>query len=155
MYQIRDWLFVSGYALASDASVIQTQQIDAMLQLYKPFEIPGVESLYLQMVDGQPLSEATLMQALTFIKQQHQAENTLLITCGAGVSRSVTMATAALHIIEGLPLRAAYRAIRQAHPDALPDHVHWDALRTHFDADNAPPLWEIWQEIVLSDADLD
>jgi hypothetical protein len=65
------------------------------------------------------------------------------------------MATAALHIVEGLSLRAAYRAIRQTHPDALPDHVHWDALRAHFNADNAPPLWEIWQAIVLSDAELD
>jgi hypothetical protein len=62
------------------------------------------------------------------------------------------MATAALHTLEGLPLRAAYRSVREQHPDALPDHVHWDSLREY--VGDAPPLWEIWQEIILDDIDL-
>jgi predicted protein tyrosine phosphatase len=152
MYRIRNWLWVSGYPLASDAGVIARQQINAMLQLYKPFEMAGVESLYLQMMDGHPVSDATLQKAFAFIKEQHHAGRTLLITCGAGVSRSVTMATAALHLLEERSLRSAYRSIRKQHPDALPDHIHWDSLR-HYVGDG-PPLWEIWQEIVLDDLDL-
>ena len=123
-----------------------------MLQLFEPIKMVGVDTLYLRVEDGVNISSETLKQGVDFVLKQHKKGKRVLITCGAGVSRSVTFATAVLKEVEGLSLEAAYRDIRAHHKQALPDHIHWDSLRKHYG--EGTEFWQIWQSVMLEDEDL-
>lgn len=147
MHQIRDWLFISSYALASNTEYIQKEDFDAMLQLYRPIDIPGVQSQFLEMTDGKPISTADIEAGINFVRDHHAAQEKVLVTCGAGISRSVTMTIAALKAIEGGDLEHTYRDVRKRHPDAMPDQVHWDSIATYFG--EKVPFWDMWARIML------
>lgn len=91
-----------------------------MLQLAEPVPQPGVASLSLAVDDGVPILAATLQEGLAFVRQGHEAGHTVLIACGAGVSRSVAFAAAALKEAEGLGVLDAVWAVRAQHPTAAP-----------------------------------
>lgn len=152
MFQIRDWLFISGFPAASNPKEVQKHRINAMLQLFEAFKSPGVETLYLNVLDGYPLPPEVIRRGVDFVRKQHSKDKRILITCGAGVSRSVTFTVAILKEIEGLSLEEAYLSIRQHHQEALPDHIHWDSLREYFG--EGPEFWQIWQTLILDDDDL-
>jgi protein-tyrosine phosphatase len=152
MFQIRDWLFISGYPVASNRSVVKKHNIQAMLQLFEGFKSPGVETLFVGVVDGQPLTSENIREGVAYVRKQHKKGKRILVTCGAGVSRSVTFSVAALKEIEGLTLEEAYLSIRERHKEALPDHIHWDSLREYYG--EGKEFWEIWQSVILDDDDL-
>lgn len=147
MYRIRDWLYISDYASASSRKTIDDAGIQAMLQLFQRIELEGIETKFISIGDGLPLSNEQIETAINFIREQHDKEHRLLSTCGAGLSRSVTFAIIALKEIEGLSLADAYRAIFKHHPNAMPDHIHWQALANYYgEADN---FWEVWGDLNL------
>jgi predicted protein tyrosine phosphatase len=152
MFRIRDWLYVSGFPIASNKATVKKHNINAMLQLFEPIKMAGVETLYLRVEDGINISPETIKQGVEFVLKQHKKGKKILITCGAGVSRSVTFATAVLKEVEGLSLEAAYRDIRTHHKQALPDHLHWDALRAYYG--EGTEFWQIWQSVMLEDDEL-
>jgi len=147
MHQIRDWLFITNYALASNMEYIQKEGFDAMLQFYRPIYIPFVQTQFVELTDGKPISQAYIESGIQFIQTHHDAQEKVLVTCGAGISRSVTMTIAALKVIEGGDLESIYRDVRKRHPDAMPDQVHWDSISTYF-GENVP-FWEMWARIML------
>lgn len=147
MHQIRDWLYITGYALASNVPYIRNEGFDAMLQLYRPIAVEGVKSHFVELVDGQAITPAEVAAAVRFVQGHHAAGAKVLVTCGAGVSRSVTMSIAALKAIEGGDLEAIYRDVRSRHPGAMPDQVHWASLCAYFGED--VPFWEMWARIML------
>jgi protein-tyrosine phosphatase len=149
MFRIRDWLYISGFPIASNKATVKKHNIDSMLQLFEPIKMSGVETLFIPVEDGLPISQKHIQEGVSFVLKQHKKGKRILITCGAGISRSVTFATAVLKEVEGLTLEAAYRDIRKYHKQALPDHIHWDSMRKYYGEDTE--FWEIWQSIMLED----
>lgn len=147
MFQIRDWLCISGYSIASSPKIMKAEGIEAMLQLFEGFEMRGVETHFIPVSDGLPITKAMIQEGTDFIRKQRVEERKLLVTCGAGISRSVTFSIIALKEIEGLSMGEAYRAIRAIHEKALPDHVHWKDV-ADFYGENGD-FWKIWGNLML------
>lgn len=151
MHKIRDWLYISNYASASLPHVIKDNKIEAMLQLYRPIKAKGLDTKFIALQDGIPIREEQLREGIDFIHQQRQKNHRILSTCGAGVSRSVTLAIVALKEIEGLSLARAYSSIHKLHPKAMPDHVHWTSISDFYGENN--DFWKIWGDVTLNDMD--
>jgi len=149
MFEIRDWLYIAGFPEASSNKLVRAQGIEAMLQLFEEFKSEAVISHFIPVNDGVPMTNAMIREGVDFIRKQHDAGHKLLITCGAGISRSVTFSIIALKEIEGLSLSDAYRAIHDVHPKALPDHVHWQAVADYYGEPN--DFWRIWGNILMGD----
>jgi hypothetical protein len=99
---------------------LRARGIGAMLQLAELVEQPGIATLYLPVEDGEPLPLKLLVKGLVFVEDQRRQNRNIMIACGAGVSRSVTFAMAALHEAEKLSLADAFFTIQAIHPAALP-----------------------------------
>jgi protein-tyrosine phosphatase len=144
MWQITDNLYVGRYRDTVNLTLLQAHSIDAMLQLADRVKQPGIEVLYLEVEDGEPLPAETLRQGVAFVRDQLAAGRRALIACGAGISRSVTFATAVLHEEEGISLLDAFHDIHSIHPDALPHYKLWHSLCEYYH-ENAPfeRLWDV------------
>ncbi len=106
-----------------------------MLELADRVEHPDIRTLYLTVEDGVPLSSEKLRQGVDFIRNEYEAGHTVLVACGAGISRSSAFTVAALKEIEGLTLLEAMKAVRDPHPMALPHPKIWDSLTDYYDED--------------------
>jgi protein-tyrosine phosphatase len=137
MWQITDNLYVGRYRDTLDLKLLQAHSIDAMLQLADRVEQSGIEVLYLDVEDGEPLPAEKLRQGVAFVRDQLAAGRRVLIACGAGISRSVTFATAVLHEEKGISLLDAYHDIHSIHPDAFPHYKLWHSLCEYYH-ENAP-----------------
>jgi protein-tyrosine phosphatase len=144
MWQITDNLYVGRYCDTVNLTLLQAHNIDAMLQLAERIEQPGIEVLYLDVEDGEPLPAEKLRQGVAFVRDQLAAGRRVLIACGAGISRSVTFATAVLHEEGGISLLDAFHDIHNIHPDALPHYKLWHSLCEYYH-ENAPfeRLWDV------------
>ena len=114
-----------------------------MAQLAERIEQPGIELLYLDVEDGEPLPAEKLRQGVSFVRDQLAAGRRALIACGAGISRSVTFAIAVMHEEEGISLLDAFHDIHSIHPDALPHYELWYSLCEYYH-ENVPSegLWD-------------
>ncbi len=146
MIEIRPWLFVGRYVDALDGEALRARGVGAVLELERPVTHEDITTLFVHVQDGVALRPETIRRAIDFVREQHAAGKSVLVACNAGTSRSPTFATAALKEVEGLKLEDALRAVRSAHPDALPDQMLWDSLREYYD--DGPPFWELWQQLV-------
>jgi protein-tyrosine phosphatase len=144
MWQITDNLYIGRYRDTVNQTLLQAHSIDAMLQLAERVEQPGIEVLYLDVEDGEPLPAEKLRQGVSFARDQLAFGRRVLIACGAGISRSVTFAIAVLHEEEGISLLDAYHDIHSSHPDALPHYELWYSLCEYYD-ENVPfeRLWDV------------
>jgi protein-tyrosine phosphatase len=120
MYKIRDWLYIGKYQETRTLSLLQQHGISAMLQLAEKVNQPGIETCYLAIEDGVPLPVPMLERGVAFIREQKAQGKTILVACGAGISRSVTFGIAALMEQESRDLFDAYREIYKVHPQAEP-----------------------------------
>jgi protein-tyrosine phosphatase len=144
MWQIIDNLYVGRYRDTVNLTLLQAHNINAMLQLADRVEQPGIEVLYLDVEDGEPLPAEKLRQGVAFVRDQLAAGRRVLIACGAGISRSVTFAIAVLHEEGGISLLDAFHDIHSIHPDALPHYKLWHSLCEYYH-ENAPfeRLWDV------------
>jgi predicted protein tyrosine phosphatase len=133
MDQIRPWLYIGKYRETRDGRYLAAHNITAMLLLAELVEHLGITSLYLAVEDGEPLPREMLAQGVEFVKAQQAAGQTVLVACGAGISRSATFAVAALKEVEGLSLREAIHIVQQAHPDSMPHYKLWQSLCDYYD----------------------
>ncbi len=145
MHRIRPWLYVGKYRETADLNMLSVYHIQAMLQLAEKVEQPGIASLYIPVDDGVPLSPEKLRQGVDFVRQQKAAGKTVLVACGAGISRSVTYTIAALHEEENLSLVEGYMQILDVHTDALPHMALWESLCSYYN--EAVPYQDIWLDI--------
>ncbi|MEL6308318.1 MAG: dual specificity protein phosphatase [Chloroflexota bacterium] len=148
MYKIRDWLFISGYPTASSKAKRDDAGITAVLSLHKPIEEEdGLTSQFLYIEDGGSLLTKTIEQGITFIKTRYDADDRLLIACGAGISRSVLFAIVALVEIEDMSMKEAYTLIHAHHPKPMPEHLHWQIVANYYGETN--DFWQIWGDLTL------
>jgi protein-tyrosine phosphatase len=122
MQQIRDWLYIGGYSETAHLWYLQLNGISAMLQLADYVPQPEMKILYLPVEDAAPLPAEKIKKGVEFILKQKAEGKKILLSCGAGVSRSVTFGIAALMETENHDIFDAYREILLHHDDADP-HV--------------------------------
>jgi protein-tyrosine phosphatase len=115
MNQIRLWLYIGKYSDTTNLSLLEFHQIGAMLQLAELVEHPGIISLYLNVDDGVSLPEPLLKEGIEFVKAQKGQGWKIMVSCGAGISRSTTFAIAVLKEIEQISLSESYREIFRFH----------------------------------------
>jgi protein-tyrosine phosphatase len=132
MNQIRPWLYIGKYRETLDYQLLSAHNITAMLLLAELVEHPGITSLYLAVEDGEPLPGEMLAKGVEFVKVQKEAGQTVLVACGAGISRSTAFAVAALKEIENISLRQAIHIVKQAHPDSMPHFKLWQSLCDYY-----------------------
>ena len=132
MDQIRPWLFIGKYRETRDFPLLSSRGISAMLLLAELVEHDGICSYYLAVEDGEPLSRDLLKAGIDFVVAKREREETILIACGAGISRSAAYAIAALKEIEGLSLVDAFQVVKNAHPEAMPHPTIWNSLCDYF-----------------------
>lgn len=132
MRVIRNWLYIGKYRETLDKQYLSAYAIDAMLQLEEAVKQPDIVSLYLPVDDGVPLPAKLLRQGVDFVLAERQQGHTVLIACGAGISRSVAFTVAVLKEAEGLSLLEAVQIVKAQHPEALPHPALWESLCAYY-----------------------
>lgn len=146
MHLIRPWLYIAAVRETSNRTTMYAYNIGAILQLATPVQHPGIQSLYVDVDDGVPFPHDKLRKAITFAREQKAAGHKLAIGCGAGISRSVTVAMAVLHEEENISLLDAFEQIVAIHPQAMPHLELIRSLGGYYDDDDAARglLKRIW-----------
>ncbi|MCP4422181.1 MAG: dual specificity protein phosphatase family protein [Chloroflexi bacterium] len=139
MNAARSWLFIGKYRETRNLPLLRSHNIGAMLQLAELVEQPGIETLYLPVDDGVPLPVNLLQKGIDFVTMQKAQGKTVLISCGAGISRSAAFVTAVLKETENLDLLTALKSVQQKHPVAMPHPAIWQSLCIHYN-ENIPFL---------------
>lgn len=125
MYKIRDWLYIGKYSQTRRLDFLNQVGITAMLQLADHIPQPDIDSLYLDVNDGESLPHHMIYRGVNYILEHRKANGKVLVACGAGISRSSTFALAALMEDERLALFPAYREIflryrgAEPHPELI------------------------------------
>ncbi len=132
MNQIRPWLHIGKYAETKSYPLLKQEGITAMFLLAEPVSYPDIDSVYLAVEDGEPLPIDKIEQGIAILKQQHATGETILVACGAGISRSATYCILALKEIEGVDLFEAFRQIKAVHPGALPHKDLWESICAYY-----------------------
>ena len=141
MDRIRPWLYIGKYSDTLNVHLLSRYNIKAMLQLAELVEHPGITSLYLDVEDGEPLSRDLLRVGIDFVIAQKQQGHNVLVSCGAGISRSAAFAIAALKEIEGMSLLEAFLAVKQAHPQTLPHPTVWESVCHYYGEDDVYQIY--------------
>lgn len=128
MTPILTWLWIGRYRDTTDLHTLRAFGIGAMLQLAEHVPQPGIETLYLEIEDGQPVPAEAFARGIGFVEGVQQKSCTVMISCGAGQSRSVAFTVGVLHRLQGLAPVAALGLIRDKHPRAMPHPVVWRSL---------------------------
>ncbi|MEN9936314.1 MAG: hypothetical protein RLZZ387_2893 [Chloroflexota bacterium] len=128
MYEIRPWLHVGGFRDSMDEEQLALYEIDVVLQLAATLPSPQRRTLLLSVEDGEPIAQALLRRGVDFVQEAHREGKVCLVACGAGISRSVAFAVAALREIEGLGLIEAAVEVKRGNPDAVFHPVLWESL---------------------------
>jgi len=147
MNMIRPWLFVGALRATQDADALKQHGIGAMLQLHRPAEQPGIETLYVAVQEGYRMTRAEIKTGVDFVLEQKAQGRRVLVACGSGISRSATFALAALKVDENLGLGEAFLEVRKQYDRAMPDEVHWHDLCQYFGED--VDFWSLWVRVEL------
>lgn len=128
---VADGIAIGGRRDALDHAALQGAGIRAVLQLYGPEPEPlefgfAEESLCLFVEDGLPIASEEIRRGVDFIGRQRRMERPVLVTCGAGMSRSPAFVAAYL-CEEGAGLLDAFCAVMRRHPCCMP---HPEVLRS-------------------------
>src|SRR5688572_28430335 len=137
MNQIRPWLYIGKWRETVDTSLLRLHKITALLHLASDVRHPDMECRYIAVEDAEPLDLEQLAEGVRFITEQHARGATIMVACGAGISRSTTFLLAGLKAIEGQPLLDTMLDIQARHIEALPHPLLWEALCQYFN-ENVP-----------------
>ncbi len=132
MDAIRAWLYVGKYRETLSVNLLAGKKIGAMLQLAQAVTHSHITSIYLPVEDGEPLPDHLLRQGVDFVLSAQQRGQTVLIACGAGISRSATFAVAVLKEAEGLSLLEAVRTVKKHRPESLPHPALLESLCAYY-----------------------
>ena len=132
MNKIRSWLYIGKYKETRNFYQLSKFKITSMLLLAELVEHPGITSRYLAVDDGVPLPTNLLREGVQFVIDEKKRVHTILVACGAGISRSATFATAVLKEVEQISLSEAFQIVKQNHPEAMPHPALWKSLCTFY-----------------------
>lgn len=132
MDQIRPWLFIGKFRETQQLSYLRAKSIEAMLQLAAPVDQPDIKSLYLRVEDFAPLNFYLLEQGVSFVREQKELGRRVLVACREGINRSSSFCTAMLIADEGLGLFDAFKEVKKAHPESMPQEALWKSLCEYY-----------------------
>jgi len=133
MDEIRPWLYIGKHRDTFKKNHLDSKSIKAMLQLEDRVEQEGINSLFLSIDDMRPTPHRLIKQGVDFILAEKEKGHKILITCGAGINRSVGFCMAALKEVEGLSLLEAYKEVKRKHPESLPHEPIWESFCSYYD----------------------
>lgn len=132
MNKIRSWLYIGKYKDIRNFYLLSRFNITSMLLLAELVEHPGITSRYFAVDDGVPLPTNLLQEGIQFVTDEKKRDHTILVACGAGISRSATFATAVLKEVEQVSLLDAFKIVKQNHHKAMPHPALWKSLCTYY-----------------------
>ena len=132
MNTIRPWLHIGGFRDSLNRDLLNDRGIGAVLALDEPVTHEGIETLHLPIKDRVMLKTSTVERGVEFVLDQKNLGHGVMTACGAGISRSVTFAVAALKEAENLELETAMREVSALHPMAAPSQKLWSTLVNYY-----------------------
>ncbi len=145
MHQVRPWLFIGKYSETLNHDFLLRSKIRAILEIAAPVEYDDITTLYLPVDDGTALRPGVLPNGVAFVRSEYAQGNRILIACGAGISRSVAFAIAALKEEEDLSLIDAFHEIAKVHPEGMPHPELWQSLCEYYGEEIS--FLEMWRQI--------
>lgn len=133
MTQLREWLYIGKYTDLENLANNNFNHIDVVLNLAEDLPIKDKKVLFLNIDDGVPLNISDLVKGSEFLLNHHYEGKTMLIACGAGISRSATFCTVLIKEVEKVSLLEALKSIKQQHPKALPHPELWKSVCEVYD----------------------
>lgn len=145
MQQVRPWLYIGKYTDTLNRDLLERNRIRAMLELATPVEQNGITSLYLPVNDAEAIRPETLANGVAFVRSEYAQGSRVLIACGAGTSRSVAFAIAALKEEESCDLLTTFQTIARVYPAGMPHPKLWESLCKYYDEDI--PFFDMWRQV--------
>lgn len=145
MQQLRPWLYIGKYTDSLNRDQLERSKIRALLQLATTVEHEGITSLFLPVNDGEPLRPEALANGVAFVRSEYAQGNRVLIACGAGTSRAVAFAIAALKEEEGGDLLTTFLNIARLYPQGMPHPKLWESLCQYYGED--VPFLDMWRQV--------
>ena len=136
MDRVRPWLYIGKYSDTLNVRLLSRHNIKAMLQLAELVEHPDITSFYLEVEDGEPLSHDLLRVGIDFVIAEKQRDHNVLISCGAGISRSAAFTVAVLKEVEEISLLDAFLVVKQKHSQTLPHPAVWESVCNYYGEDD-------------------
>jgi protein-tyrosine phosphatase len=129
---IRPWLAVGKYHSVRSPALLERYKIGATLQFVEHIRLIGIASCYIPIEDGIAIEPETLRKGVDFILYNKQEGRIVLSACGAGISRSVVFATAALKEAENISLVDALGEVKLKHHLAMPHPIVWQSVCAYY-----------------------
>ena len=120
MNLIRPYLAIGSLRDTQDASLLARHAITALVSVAEPIAHQGIASFFVPFDDGLPLRAGDVQKVVAFVQAQKEAGGTTLLACALGVSRSASLAIAAIKETEAVDLMTAYCIVKRAPPRSAP-----------------------------------
>jgi protein-tyrosine phosphatase len=130
---VTEGVYIGGARAVDTAPQLRQAKITRVLKLYDwepewPADFVVCDNA---LEDGVFIPREKLDLGVTFITEQVNAGNRVLVACGAGISRSSTFVLAYL-LTQGYMLPDAWRLLRERHYQAYPLPQMWESLIAHY-----------------------
>jgi hypothetical protein len=126
MTQVAHRLYVGGYAAAQALADYNPANITAVLNVHHAPDAkrsPNIIYMHVPFADGEAIPKRQFVECLGWLKFMYETGHTILVHCAAGISRSVTIVTSAMHYLGLLDFNSALDRIRMSRPVANPAPV--------------------------------
>ncbi len=126
-------VYISGFRAIYSAQALREAGIRHVLKLYEdePFWPTDFIVCDNALSDGEPIPQDKLRRGVDFVKEHIASEQSVLVQCGAGISRSSTFVLAYL-LERGYELPEAWRMLKANHEEASPHPAMWESLIVYY-----------------------
>ena len=139
-----DGVYISGWRATQYPAELREAEITNVLKLYEdiPYFPADFNTCENALKDGEFIQLEQLRRGVDFIVKHVNAGESVLIMCGAGISRSSTFVLAYM-LERGHDLREASALLREKHPVAQPHPELLRSLIKHYHLhDSLDDLWK-------------
>ncbi|MBX3083150.1 MAG: dual specificity protein phosphatase family protein [Anaerolineae bacterium] len=126
-------IYISGHRATQYTTELRAANIKHVLKLYSdiPYFPHDFTVLENAIEDGESIPPNKLREGVQFVMEQVEAKRSVLVMCGAGISRSSTFVLASLLQLD-YTLEDAYRLLKSQHSSASPHPALWNSLINHY-----------------------
>src|SRR5689334_22240833 len=126
-------VYISGWRATKYDTYLRSAGLTHVLKLYdsSPFWPTDFTVCDNALTDGELIPLDVLQRGVSFIQEHVSEDKTVLVQCGAGISRSSTFVLAYL-LDRGYELPDAWKLLKEQHPPANPHPKMWESLIIHY-----------------------
>jgi len=121
--EITPILFIGNYMNGAELVMANPRDFHAVLNVSteRPYKkAPGLAYLEVPFDDGTPVPVKAFTACMDFLMFQYETGHRTLVHCAAGISRSVCITAAFMHLSDQMPFDAALNHIKKRRPIAMP-----------------------------------